>query len=273
VIAINCIGLGIAQGIWSGLIIVVNFFWGAFVFQEPLKSLGLSILGICLLMIGLVGMAVSRLSFWPRVLSFMASQDERNATDQEKLALFSNDGDPNNTEAATNNDEGDIVRDILPCCGCFGKKTIGYLAAIFNGVWGGSVMVPMKYASKSTPQGIEYVFSFATGALMVNIVLLIMYFIIRKCVLKKPVPSFHFKLMAIPGAISGILWSIGNYMSTYSVLLLGQAIGYPAVQVSLIVSGLWGILYYKELSRTQMVVWFVSAATSLGGIAVLAQMK
>ena len=50
VIAVNCIGLGVAQGmyvksinyiltfrisgIWSGLIIVVSFCWGAFVFQE-----------------------------------------------------------------------------------------------------------------------------------------------------------------------------------------------------------------------------------------------
>jgi len=40
-----------------------------------------------------------------------------------------------------------------------GKRKIGYAAAIFNGIWGGSIMVPLKFASKSQPKtGIQSVF-------------------------------------------------------------------------------------------------------------------
>lgn len=69
VLAINSIGLGVAQGIWSGLIIVVSFIWGVVVFKEveffllfhiqPLKSLPLAILGVVLLCAGVFGMAIS----------------------------------------------------------------------------------------------------------------------------------------------------------------------------------------------------------------------
>lgn len=78
---------------------------------------------------------------------------------------------------------------------------------------------------------------------------------------------------------------IGNYLSIYAVIFLGQAIAYPCVQVnnykiflnnqkkaSLLVSGLWGIFYYKELRSYQIVVWFFSACLVLGALGILSQM-
>ncbi len=63
----------------------------------------------------------------------------------------------------------------------------------------------------------------------------------------------------------------GNYLSIYGVLLLGQSIAYPSVQTSLLVSGLWGILYYRELKGKQIIVWIASAIVALGGVVVLSQ--
>jgi glucose uptake protein GlcU len=79
--------------------------------------------------------------------------------------------------------------------------------------------------------------------------------------------------MALPGLLSGMLWCTGNFLSIYGVLLLGQATAYPSVQAGLIVSGLWGIFYYKELKKWQILIWFASAFIALGGIVLLSQMK
>lgn len=58
--AIKYLGLGIAQGIWAGLIILVSFLWGAVVFRDPVKSLWLSILGLVLIGFGIVGIATCK---------------------------------------------------------------------------------------------------------------------------------------------------------------------------------------------------------------------
>jgi len=163
-------------------------------------------------------------------------------------------------------EEGEMTVE-LPCC-TVQKKHIGYAAAIFNGCWGGSILVPLKLSPKS---GIEFVFSFAMGSALVNITILIIYSIIRYIVYDKPPPSPQFRVMLIPGAIAGILWSTGNFLSIYAVILISESIAYPSVQAALLVGGLWGIFYYKELNGAQATVWFISAAVTLGGIVLLSQ--
>lgn len=37
---------------------------------------------------------------------------------------------------------------ICPSCCSIKKKIIGYLAASFCGLWGGSIMTPLKFAEK-----------------------------------------------------------------------------------------------------------------------------
>jgi multidrug transporter EmrE-like cation transporter len=49
IIAIQKAGLSIAQALWSGLSIFVGFVWGAFVFDEPIKDLGMSFLALLLM--------------------------------------------------------------------------------------------------------------------------------------------------------------------------------------------------------------------------------
>ena len=58
------------------------------------------------------------------------------------------------------------------------SKTKGLLAASFNGLWGGSVMVPMHFASSTgtNTSGLNYVLSFAIGATIVTILLWICRF-------------------------------------------------------------------------------------------------
>ena len=49
------------------------------------------------------------------------------------------------------------------------------------------------------------------------------------------------------GILAGTLWSIGNVASMVSVQVLEEAVGYSICQSSLLISGLWGIFWFKEV--------------------------
>lgn len=107
--------------------------------------------------------------------------------------------------------------------------------------------VPLTLAKKysSFKGGIDFVVSFAFGAGVVTLAAWAVYLPIRRFAFHQSAPELHWRVMAVPGSISGLLWSIGNYFSIYAVLELGEGLGYGCVQGAIIVSGLWGILYYK----------------------------
>jgi glucose uptake protein GlcU len=68
----------------------------------------------------------------------------------------------------------------------------------------------------------------------------------------------------------GLLWSAGNASSILAIQHLGLAVGWPLVQCQLIVSTVWGIVYYKEVTGAAAVGVFVtSALVVLAGVVVL----
>jgi glucose uptake protein GlcU len=51
------------------------------------------------------------------------------------------------------------------------------------------------------------------------------------------------------------------------VSYLGQGVGFSVIQSSLLISGLWGIFFYKEIRGIEMIVkWFCAAVLTLIGI-------
>lgn len=150
------------------------------------------------------------------------------------------------------------------------SPALGMAAALFNGVWGGANLVPSHYAPYG---GVRFVISFATGALIANITLVLLYVPIAKYYWKIPLPSPEFRVMAVPGFISGTLWSAGNFCSLYVVSTIGQGIGYSLVQSCVIVSGLWGILYYRELSGRPILYWSACCLVCIVGVLGLALEK
>ena len=156
------------------------------------------------------------------------------------------------------------------------KRQTGMLSALFCGVWGGSITAPMAWAPPST-RGLHYLLSFAIGASIVNLVMWVfryfwyMYWHQDNFVSAyQRLPSFHVRVLWIPGGISGLLWSIGNLFSLVSVAELGEGVGYPLVQTSILISGLWGLLYFHEVTGTERrSKWFASSLLTIFGILLL----
>lgn len=183
------------------------------------------------------------------------------------------------------------------------KRHWGMLAAMFCGVWGGSIMAPMKFAPAkakvrfdcrlllcgccrregltdlsllSYVQGAGYLISFAIGASVVTLALWLLRFLYYCKKYQSPViayrhlPSFHLRRMWLAGGTCGLLWSIGNFFSLFSVEYLGEGVGYPLVQTSILISGLWGIFYFKEVTGRQRITkWLLSSLSTIAGIILL----
>jgi glucose uptake protein GlcU len=176
------------------------------------------------------------------------------------------------------------------------RRQAGMLAALFCGVWGGSITAPMAYAPPEA-RGTRYLASFAIGSSAVNFGMWVLRYLYMVRVLYRdqlrmgggggfaPVrpavvplllaayhalPSFHLRVMWLPGGLAGLLWSIGNFFSLISVFYLGEGVGYPLVQTSILISGLWGLFYYKEVTGLERrAKWFASSLLTICGILLL----
>lgn len=276
--AVQNAGLAVSQGLWSSIIVLVSFVWGIGVFHETVRSRLVASTAILVMIAGLWGM------------SYYSSPSE---------------DDIGNNRGSTTGIENSVQQNVNAPSSMLGydrfvpepfadelvdmeneniqenpvsikRRRIGIAAAVFNGVWGGSVMVPMQFAPKEA-SGTGYVVSFAIGASIITIFLWGARFLFswyqsdmdvtRAC---NSLPSLHLQRMWLPGGIAGILWSIGNIASMISVTNLGEGVGYSLTQSSMLVSGIWGIFYFQEVRCMDMKIkWFVSAGVTLFGILLL----
>lgn len=68
--------------------------------------------------------------------------------------------------------------------------------------------------------------------------------------------SFHWRALKGPGILAGLLWSLGNFFNFFAIVREGNAIAVPQLQsVQLITSGLWGVLYYREVQGRPLYFW------------------
>ncbi|CAB9502385.1 expressed unknown protein [Seminavis robusta] len=174
------------------------------------------------------------------------------------------------------------------------RRQLGILGAVINGVLTGSSLVPIHYAKKQGFGGAAYMLSFASGALLANITIWIIWFlaefirtssshhqqqqqrdatgrgsiVISSCTATfESMPPVHFRQLWAPGFAAGTLLSIAMFGSILSVTYLGQGVGNSIIQSKILISGLWGIFWYREIvGGVNIAKWFASAAVAVTSI-------
>jgi hypothetical protein len=177
------------------------------------------------------------------------------------------------------NEKYKLEKDLVFCYGCWyqfalSRRQLGVLGAAFNGVWGGMKLIPLHYAKQDGFGGAGYLISFAIGSLIVNIFAWIIYLLYylrqSKGSLSEAIaclPDWYLTEMCIPGFLAGLLYTFGNLCIIVAVTYLGQGVGFSLGQLQLLVGGLWGIFFYKEIvGYSTILSWFGSAFLALCGI-------
>ena len=286
-------GLAISQGIWSALKVLVAFGWGLFMFHEPVRSVTGTTGAIGLMLVGLMGMsyfASSSSSSASDAAAITALEsDDASATSNESTAyaplLDAGDRrrsysegslvnlDEENAELASSSTTSSIGNTPHHFYG-LSWRSWGIVGAVIDGLYGGSVLVPMHFANL---EGLDFLLSFSIGCASVLAMVWIGRFVWLYVTYTQSMqaayqrlPSLHVSTIGGYATLAGLIWSVGNVCSILSVSYLGQGLGYSAVQCQLIVAGLWAVLWYGELQGSQRIAgWFACATLTVASILLL----
>ena len=121
--------------------------------------------------------------------------------------------------------------------------------------------------------GAGYLISYSCGSMLVIVLAWILRLLYNIRVFNGNIPkaydalpSFHFRHLYKPGFAAGLIWSIANFGSILSVAALGQGVGYSLIQGSMLVSGLWGILFGEIKGSERIWKWLTSSIVTIVGI-------
>jgi hypothetical protein len=305
VLAVEHAGIGITQATVSSLIITVAMLWGTLFFEEEVSNPGLAACAFLLLAGGVSTMSYFSVPVAEAHPASTKSDGHRQEATGDEVAESNADAffiatplhpeGIEETSGAPNDEENRIAARLEPERGAARNEkslAVGLAAAAFNGIWGGSLMVPMKIAAnEGAVTGIDYVVSFGVGVALVTAGMWVLFALWRAaslsgrqrggkhrpptapydglpgagdnpggrvppvespvfaCVDHLDLPGLQPRVMAVPGALAGCTWALGNFSAMYATLELGEAIGYSSCQAAVMVSGLWGIFYFGEAPR------------------------
>lgn len=246
--AVQAAGYAVGNAIWIGVTICTSFAWGVLAFHSPVRDpLGAGV-ALALMVVGVVLAAVSS------VISDRARN--RCSTARDVAAP--------------------LVKESPPRAG---SLVFGIACATTFGLGNGALMVPMTIFQQGWPAlgvaaydgkslaPLAFLPSMSMGILVVQPIVFLLYW--APALRRGERPQFHFSKVALPGILTGSFWCMGNFCAMFATVYLGQTVGFPLTQLCLVVSGLWGILYFREVRGSAAIATFALASAVVLGGAVL----
>lgn len=265
--AIRSLGLAVAPSVWAGLSIVVSFLWGRWGFGEPLAEPLAAIFGLVLLIAGIAGLALANFPAVMQELRLAVTAAPSTSTTEESDVELN----PLARTAADEEDTAPLPRPSRTTLSVPPSKLIGLGFCAAVGLLNGSLMVPFHFLSQEMAEDascLAYLGSFAVGIVLTTPVSALFYFFFP---LRLPLPPWHVREALVPGVITGSLWAFGNFAATLATAHLGNTLGYPLTQTGIIVSGCWGIFFFRE--RVSRSLFAASAVVIVAGGLLLALSK
>lgn len=251
VLTVDLLGVSVGQGLWSGAVALVAFVEGLILGGGAPDNLPMLLIGLVLLIGGIVGLAL--------VGGSGTSEDGKASLASLASSMLSAPG----KEDAGKDAEGNQAA----------RKIKGYIFAALIGLLAGSVFVPLnQFTDLEGKAQLLYAVPFGIGTVLSAIVLVVGHTVLHKGFgLCEPLGDWQPKKALLPGLVSGLLWNAGNMCSILSQLPpLGMGIGYPLTQCCILVGGLWGILYFKEITGQKTIaLFFLCTLVLLSGASLL----
>lgn len=242
-LAVQKIGVALAQGIWGGGAMLVSYLWGTLAFGEYPSHIGLSICALLLLLVGVFVVA-----FCEKIGKHIIRKGCDNGA-QESSPLLSGDHESDNDNDDNN---ATTTKDFVS----------GVLWACTVGLSGGSILAPMHYVSPEK-QGLIFLPSFGIGTLILSPIVYGIY-----SYTAGQAPPLHLGQATLTGLLSGLVWNTGNLLSIIAIPAITYGVAYPIMQCAIFVSGIWGVYVFGEIrNRTTIIVfWTGGCLLILGGL-------
>lgn len=218
-LAIEKIGVALSQGVFGGTAILVSYIWGSVIFGETPSNIGLSIGGVILLLIGVVGIALNK----PISARIAGKPDDPLLSSSSVSA----DKPPSLTYSSFDISSGQKANDDAQN----DKLLKGIFWALCVGFSGGSILAPSHFAHPDE-RGLAFLPSFGIGAIIASPILTVFWFTIVEITF----PPLHLSTLPV-GLFSGLLWNISNVCAVVAIPMLGYSVAYPILQCALFVAG------------------------------------
>lgn len=235
--AIDCLGVALAQGMWGGLAMIVSYVWGVAVFGEVPQSMVGSMTALGFLVVGVGCIAnCQQLGEWGiQAWETLRGRDAEENGVRSALLLPVSEENSSAVHPPRN-------------------RSRGYAWAFLVGVLGGSILAPMHYVPLEK-QGLLFVPSFGLGTLLVSPILFGIHVVLCSS-REEGIPPFHIKESLGAGLMSGIIYNIGNVCSILAIPIIGYKVAYPLLQCAILVSALWGIYVFQEITLPSSIFMF-----------------
>jgi glucose uptake protein GlcU len=285
VVALELVGMSIGVALWSGATVVAGFALGAAIFRDPMRSMPLAFVAIALLVLGFSVVAFSG-SETLRARTRRRRRDYTPVEDESSLVIDgqADEKSPSHSiqDDKISGNEGDTGD---PGAMSHGSLLWGILCAIYVGLSFGSTMAPLRAMSAPGEVGVaDFSLGFGVGTAVISPIVCAMFVLVRswftRARRRKPAPARHCggrfvafmmpRQAALPALCGGFVLGLGNVCIMYAVDLLGMVLGVPLSNISMVVSGLWGILLYREIRGLEIFVWGCGVAVIGGGAVMLA---
>lgn len=151
----------------------------------------------------------------------------------------------------------------------------GYLLAVLAGALSAlqyGFVTTAKRAAPAGPYAAEaldalgsWTLTFGASACVVNACVLALV-----CATTSPRPQPHTRVVFLPGSGAGVLYCWSMLLTTISVQRGGNAITLAQRNAtSLVVSGAWGLFYYREIRGRAALAWAAAAALTVASVTML----
>lgn len=270
-VTIPVLGIALAACVSNTAVIVTSLVWSAYILDQPMRSVRLAGLGVAVAIVGLYGVVYATVGMdngsgdklggagGPGAPGAGGEHGVESSpppsSDRETLL-------PAGAVADAPTDVDDAKRAHKLAMKRF---ALGIIMALFVGVIGGSVLVPMEYAAEEY-NGIVFLPSMATGAIVIAPIVAALQLYTDPTVSAWSMSMFQLQKTLPLGAISGGVYGLGTMFTLKAIDVLDYAVAFTIVQCSIIVAAVWGTVLYGEVrGEASIAVFFASSAVMVFG--------
>jgi len=212
--AVWLLGIGAAPACWSAVGMLTSFLWGTVVFGDTPWNLPMAAGGLVLLLSGVVFVS---------------------------LAVY-----------LSHRSEERFVTTPDPSAPTRGKVVLGLGLAVLTGLCDGSLVAFFVRFERQSDAGrtlhgmLQYFGSFALAIGALDLIVVLGYMTVGPG-RKLSRADLQLWQCGVPGALSGVAWSLANSCGILGAHYMGMALAFPLTQTATILSGMWGLFIFREL--------------------------